>query len=96
MNECVLTSFNSFQPHFLAKVRTRVAYFLAKVNIFFTANKVFLLAIIKCFLYFIRGIVPWIGGVEMDYLEVPSMSLEKFMDVPDILKQISCDIFYNL
>jgi len=36
------------------------------------------------------GIVPWFGGVEMDYLEVPSMSLEKFMDVPDILKQISC------
>ena len=33
--EYLLTTFNNFQPHFVTKAHSRVAYFLAKVNITF-------------------------------------------------------------
>lgn len=36
--------------------------------------------------------VPWPGGVEQDFLEVPSMMLENFVWQPEILKKLSSNI----
>lgn len=34
--------------------------------------------------------MPWPGGVEQDFLEVPSMFLEKLVYERDILQELSC------
>ena len=34
-------------------------------------------------------IVPWPGGVEQDFLEVPSMALEKFACEPLLLQRVA-------
>ena len=33
--------------------------------------------------------VPWPGGVEQDFLEVPSMALEKFASEPELLARVA-------
>merc|ERR1712066_1016102 len=33
--------------------------------------------------------VPWPGGVEQDFLEVPSMALEKFVNEPALLERVA-------
>lgn len=34
--------------------------------------------------------VPWPGGVEQDFLELPSMALEKFASDPSLLSKVAC------
>jgi len=34
--------------------------------------------------------MPWVGGVQQDYLEVPSMMLEQFVYRPRVLERLSC------
>ena len=34
--------------------------------------------------------MPWVGGVQQDYLEVPSMMLEQFVYRPNVLARLSC------